>query len=365
MPEPLKTPFYSQHLNAGGKLVEFAGWSLPIHYGSLVEEHQAVRTDAGVFDVSHMTVSDIRGDSASRLHTLCANDLSKLRDNEALYGCLCTDNGGVIDDIIVYRLANRHYRVISNAGTRHSVLDWLKANNVEDCATVAAGDLAMLAVQGPNAIDKTQRALTSVLDQSVDLTHLASFNCVYVGDVFVARTGYTGEDGVELIVPKANAESLWAALVDAQVEPCGLGARDTLRLEAGMSLYGQDLDDVHTPFESGVGWTVDLSNPDREFIGRTVLQAQKESLSTSIRIGVELTGRGVLRAGQPVHCQGQAVGEVTSGTYSPSLKKTIGLARVQRVGAPEVDDNDAQLTVVIRNKPVEAVRVKLPFYRQP
>lgn len=369
MPEPLKTPFYNQHDMAGGKLVEFAGWSLPIHYGSLVEEHQAVRTDAGVFDVSHMTVSDVRGDSANQLHALCANDLSKLGDNEALYGCLCSDSGGVIDDIIVYRLAADHYRVISNAGTRRAVLDWFSANKVTDCVTVAAGELAMLAVQGPSAIEKVQRALTLVKGpgeaQDVDLSQLISFGCTYVGDTFIARTGYTGEDGVELIVPKALAASIWDALVEAGVTPCGLGARDTLRLEAGMSLYGQDLDDTHTPFESGVGWTVDLSKPDRAFTGRAALEAQKNNGSPTMRIGLELAGRGVLRAGQPVHNNGQAIGEVTSGTYSPSLQKTIGLARVQRASAPKANDNDAQLTVVIRNKPVDAVRVNVPFYRKP
>ncbi len=364
MSDSLKTPFYDKHISSGGKLVDFAGWTLPIHYGSLVEEHEAVRRDAGMFDVSHMTLMDVTGEqSIQQLSLLCTNDIAKLTDNTALYGCLCNERGGVVDDLIIYRINDTHFRVISNAGTRDKVLAWFASHHVESLNAVPAGELAMLAVQGPNAVALVQGVSERVFGEAFDISSLPNFGCVLTRSGFVGRTGYTGEDGVELVVPKDKASMAWDALVDAGVRPCGLGARDTLRLEAAMSLYGNDLDDEHSPVECGVGWTVDLRDENRAFIGRKVLEDQKQNGSKFVRIGVELIDRGVLRAGQTVSIGEKSVGVITSGTYSPTLQRTIALARIEREMAPAINDQNSRLSVDIRNKPVAAVRVGLPFLR--
>jgi len=365
MPESLKTPFYENHVAAKGKLVDFAGWSLPIHYGSLVEEHEAVRNAAGMFDVSHMTLMDVKGEeSIQNLRLLCTNDIEKLDNNTALYGCLCRENGGVVDDLIIYRINEKHYRVISNAGTRSKVLDWFASHNVKDLEAVPAGELAMLAVQGPEAVKRVQGVSGELFGQVIDVSTLPNFGCVLTDAAFVGRTGYTGEDGLEIVVPKDNASNVWNTLIDAGVRPCGLGARDTLRLEAAMSLYGNDLDDEHSPMECGVGWTVDLNDEARAFVGRGVLEDQKVNGSKFMRIGIELGDRGVLRAGQKVTIGDKSVGVITSGTYSPTLQRTIALARIERDMAPAVDDRECGLSVEIRNKPVSAFRVRLPFLRK-
>ena len=364
MSDTLKTPFYDCHVAAGGKLVDFAGWSLPVHYGSLVDEHHAVRNDAGVFDVSHMVLSDIVGESSVHaLQNLATNDVTKLADNSALYSCLCDEHGGVVDDIIVYRVSAAHYRVVSNAATRIKVLDWFGSNGITEIKTPDVQELAMLAVQGPNAVSKAQKVLNSIFDTTYNIEALPKFGCLWNKDVFVGRTGYTGEDGVEITVPKPQATRLWNGLVDAGVKPCGLGARDTLRLEAGMSLYGNDLSEEHSPFDSGVGWTVDFSDETRQFIGREALHAQKSNGSNWLRIGLELQDRGVLRAGQSVQIDGSTIGVVTSGTFSPSLQRTIALARVNRAQAPAIGNTAGDLSVVIRNKPIAATRVPVPFLR--
>ncbi len=366
MTDTRQTPFYDCHLEASGKLVDFAGWSLPIHYGSLVAEHNAVRNDSGMFDVSHMVVSDVRGErSVQALRLTLTNDIAKLTDNSALYSCLCADTGGVVDDLIVYRIAAEHYRVISNAATRNKVLDWLAKHGVADCHSIMPGQLSMLAVQGPNAVAKVQRVAQSLIEpataSAVDIASLSNFGCATLGDVFVGRTGYTGEDGVEIVVPQAAAKPYWRALIDAGVTPCGLGARDTLRLEAGMSLYGNDLDDEHSPFESGIGWTVDFADESRNFVGRSALAAQEKAGTAMLRIGIELQERGVLRAGQPISKNGKVIGVVTSGTYSPTLQRTIALARVKRDCVPKIDDKHSGLTVEIRSKPISSLRVGVPF----
>lgn len=361
----LHTPFHDCHRNADAKLVDFAGWSLPIHYGSLVDEHNAVRSDVGMFDVSHMVVMDIRGaESVQRLRLTVANDIAKLTDNTALYGCLCRNTGGVVDDLIVYRINAEHYRVISNAATRSKVLDWLSSHGVTDITAMAEQELAMLAVQGPNAVARVGSISRTLFGSELAIESLPNFGCASVDGGFVGRTGYTGEDGVEIIVPQSHAAESWNALVEAGVKPCGLGARDTLRLEAGMSLYGNDLDDEHSPFESGIGWSVDFSDASREFIGRDVLENQKANGSASLRIGIELLDRGVLRAGQKVTLDSAAIGVVTSGTFSPTLQRTIALARVERSALPAIDDKNAGLAVEIRNKSVSAYRVAVPFLRK-
>jgi len=365
MTESLKTPFYDNHLAVHGKLVDFAGWTLPIHYGSLVEEHEAVRNAAGMFDVSHMTLMDVTGDeSIQNLRLLCTNDIAKLDDNTALYGCLCHAHGGVVDDLIIYRINADHYRVISNAGTRSKVLEWFATHNVHELNAVPAGDLAMLAVQGPDAVKQVQAVSAELFGEKMELSSLPNFGCVLTDTGFVGRTGYTGEDGVEIVVPADKASTAWDALLNAGVRPCGLGARDTLRLEAGMSLYGNDLDDEHSPFDCGIGWTVDLKDTERAFIGRSVLEEQKLNGSKNLRIGIELSDRGVLRAGQKVSIGEKWVGVITSGTYSPTLQRTIALARIERDAAPALDDEECQMSVEIRNKPVSAFRVRLPFLRK-
>ncbi len=378
MSEPKSTPFYDNHLESKAKLVDFAGWSLPIHYGSLVEEHHTVRSDAGMFDVSHMTLSDIQGTEAiAKLRTALTNDIASLSDNTALYSCICREDGGVVDDVIAYRINDAHYRLISNAGTRAKVLDWLGSTiGINNMVTVAEGELAMIAIQGPNAIEKLKPIASDLLGAQLDIGKLDTFACALFKDVFIARTGYTGEDGVELVVAKSAAKAIWSKLIDAGIRPCGLGARDTLRLEAAMSLYGNDLDEQHSPFESGIGWTVDFSDSTRQFVGRDTLQQQKQDGSKNIRIGLQLSDRGVLRAGQTVCLGDQPIGVVTSGTYSPTLEKTIAIARVERANAPAVSEtgsaendiantdsanNDPALSVIIRDKPVFAFRVKLPF----
>jgi len=222
----------------------------------------------------------------------------------------------------------------------------------------------MLAVQGPNAVARVQANSKTLFGTELDIESLPNFGCVSSDGSFVGRTGYTGEDGVEIIVPHSNAAAVWNALVEAGVKPCGLGARDTLRLEAGMSLYGNDLDDEHSPLECGVGWTVDLSDESRQFVGREVLAAQKLNGSANMRIGIELSDRGVLRSGQKVFLGSKEIGLVTSGTYSPTLQRTIALARVERAAAPAVGDKTVGLSVEIRNKPVSAFRVSVPFLRR-
>jgi len=363
------TPLLDAHVAAGGKLVDFAGWSLPIHYGSQIDEHHAVRRAAGVFDVSHMTIVDISGEGARAwLRTMLANDVGKLDDGEALYGCLCDEHGGVIDDVIAYRLDERRWRLIVNAATRDKDLAWLEAHRPAHVAIVAPDAIALLAVQGPEAVALAGSALAAIRDGVPALATLPRFGFV-VGEspggtaaepatdqLFVARTGYTGEDGVEIALPAGEAPALWEALLGNGVRPCGLGARDTLRLEAGMSLYGVDLDESHTPVESGLGWTVDLSDRERAFIGRERLAEQQGVGDHAVRVGLVLVSRGVLRGGQPVQLAGRDVGVVTSGTFSPTRQCSIALARVERAFKGNCD-------VMVRGRTLPARTAVVPFVR--
>ena len=353
------TPLHEAHVAASGKLVDFAGWSLPIHYGSQIDEHRAVRRGAGVFDVSHMTIVDIEGDGARAwLRTMLANDVAKLDDGEALYGCLCNERGGVLDDLIVYRLAPTRWRLVTNAATREKVLGWLEAHRSGDVALAPLEGRALIAVQGPEAIARAAEALreTGAPADAADLAELPRFGAAEAGELFVARTGYTGEDGVEILLPGAAAPALWQALLAIGVRPCGLGARDTLRLEAGMSLYGTDLDEAYTPFESGLGWTVHLGDEARDFVGRETLVEQQEFGGRHVRVGLVLDARGVLRGGQVVQRVGRDVGRITSGTFSPTREQSIGLARVDRAFKGGCD-------VLIRDRPMPARVVPVPFVR--
>ena len=351
-----KTPLYSAHLDAGGKIVDFFGWQLPIHYGSQIDEHKAVRSSAGMFDVSHMTVVDVTGsDAQSWLRTLLTNDVAKLSDGKALYSCMCNEQGGVLDDLIVYRLSETNYRVIVNSATREKDIAWMQQNKQGDVAIDVPTGLAMIAVQGPAAIAHANSAVQKVLsDPSADLLDLKRFSAKTIADWFIGRTGYTGEDGVEIVLPESLALPLWQTLLDDGVVPAGLGARDTLRLEAGMHLYGNDLDEQHTAIESGLAWVVDCNDEQRQFIGREVLEDQKAFGGKFTVTGLMLEGRGVLRSGQVVQLAGQDVGIVTSGTFSPSLQKSIGMIRISK---PVVGNCD----VMIRDKPIAAKTVALPF----
>lgn len=349
------TPLYEAHLVAGGKMVDFAGYSLPVHYGSLVNEHHAVRNKAGVFDVSHMTIVDVSGAGAGNwLRRLLTNDIDKLSEGRALYSCMCNEQGGVIDDLIVYSMGDDKYRVIVNAATRQKDIAWFEKNRAEDVSFDIKDDLALLAIQGPEAVAIASDVLDAKGISGNKTSLLKRFSAWQAGQWFIARTGYTGEDGLEIAMPASAADAFWHQLLDKGVVPAGLGSRDTLRLEAGMSLYGNDLDEGHTPAESGVGWTVDISDADRDFIGRSVLAEQKHVGGGFAQIGLTLEGRGVLRQGQIVEKEGVAVGSITSGTFSPTLDKTIAIARVK-------EKFDGTCEVVIRDKKYAARVIPVPF----
>lgn len=356
------TPLFNAHQKMGAKLVDFGGWNMPIHYGSQIEEHHQVRKDAGMFDVCHMTIVDLLGsDVIAYLSRLLANDVAKIsgKPGKALYSCMLNNEGGVIDDLIIYAMAPDWVRVIVNSATRENDLAWMRSQLGDNAVELTErDDLAMIAVQGPNA-----RALAGkTLDDDIaGAEELKPFNALLINqgadnERFVARTGYTGEDGYEIVCTNEQVESVWNNLYEAGVKPCGLGARDTLRLEAGMNLYGSDMDETTSPLESGLIWTVDFSDPDRHFISRAALEKQKNDGIKYKFVGLILNGKGVLRAHQKVIVDGEGEGELTSGTFSPTMQKAIGFARVP-VGAGE------HCQVEIRNKLLDAKIVKLPFVR--
>ncbi|MDD2092041.1 glycine cleavage system aminomethyltransferase GcvT [Pseudomonas guariconensis] len=323
-----RTPLYDLHLALGAKMVDFGGWDMPLHYGSQVEEHHQVRSDCGVFDVSHMTVIDVAGDQATPwLQRLLANDVARLDSpGKALYSPLLNADGGVIDDLIAYR-TEIGYRLVANAATRDKVLTWLQAQSAGFAINfVERSELAILAIQGPHAREKVAQLLSA--PRAALVRELRPFEGVAEGDWFIARTGYTGEDGLEIIFPGQQAPAFFNDLVGAGIAPSGLGARDTLRLEAGMNLYGQDIDENHTPLTSNLGWSVAWEPAERDFIGRTGLLAEIEQGVQEKLVGLVLEERGVLRAHQVVRVAGIGEGEITSGSFSPTLSKSIALARV-------------------------------------
>lgn len=359
MTAPKITPFNQAHKDAGGKLVDFAGWELPVNYGSQIQEHEAVRTDAGMFDVSHMLVSDIKGEhSKAWLQKLLANDVAKLSFvGKALYSPMLNEQGGVIDDLITYRMneAETQYRIVSNAATREKDLAQFNKIGAEFGIEITPRyDLAMLAIQGPKAIEKLLKVKP---DWANTVNHLKVFQGADMGaDWFVARTGYTGEDGVEVILPATEANSFFNALRQAGVQPCGLGARDTLRMEAGMNLYGHDMDDETSPLYAGMAWTVDLKDENRNFVGKEALIALKNAGVAIKQVGLLLETRGVLREGMEVIIPNIGTGVITSGTFSPSLKQSIAIARV-----PAATGDNAQ--VDIRGTLTNVRVLKLPFVR--
>jgi aminomethyltransferase len=351
-----RTPLYDAHLERGARMVDFGGWDMPVHYGSQVEEHHAVRRDAGMFDVSHMCAVDLRG-SAVRpfLSRLLANDVARLTEpGKALYSCMLREDGGVIDDLIVYFLEDSWFRLVVNAGTAAKDIEWVRSQvGTMDVSVTPRRDLGIVAVQGPNARAKAAGCLPAECREAA--LGLGVFYAVPCGDWLVARTGYTGEDGFEVILPVERLRAFWDALAAAGVAPCGLGARDTLRLEAGMNLYGSDMDESVTPLVSGLAWTVAMKDT-RDFIGRAALEAQKAAGVSHKLVGLLLEDRGVLRAHQQVVVEGLGTGELTSGTYSPTLERSIGLARVPAATGERVK-------VDIRGKLLDARVVKPPFAR--
>ena len=353
----LKTPLYDEHVAAGARIVDFGGWDMPLHYGSQKEEHHAVRNRAGAFDVSHMTVVDVAGARAQAfLRYLLANDVARLKEpGKALYTCMLNERGGVIDDLIVYFFSPEHYRLVVNAATRAKDVAWITEQaNSFDVSVSEREDLAMVAVQGPDA----KALVGSVLPGADRDTALAlkPFYGADTGQWFVARTGYTGEDGFEIIVPAADAPGLWRNLIDAGVTPCGLAARDTLRLEAAMNLYGNDMDEETSPLEAGLGWTVAWEPPDRDFVGRAAVETVRADSTRKKFVGLLLEDKGVLRAHQRVVVDGIGEGETTSGGFAPTLGRSIALARV-----PAGDYDRA--SVEIRGKLLDARVVPTPFVR--
>ena len=352
-----KTPLYQCHVDASAKMVDFAGWDMPINYGSQIREHEAVRNDCGMFDVSHMTVVDVAGaDAKAYLQYLLANDVARLTvDGKALYSCMLNDDGGVIDDLIVYFLRERHYRVVINSATRDKDLAWLEkqAKDFADLTVKWRDDVAMLAVQGPGARAKAIPLFAEYQREAIE--RLGRFQAAEFDDCFVARTGYTGEDGFEIMTLADSIADLWNRLRDAGVPPCGLGARDTLRLEAGMNLYGADMDETTSPLVSGLAWTVAMKD-EREFIGRKALAAELAAGVQQQFVGLLLLDKGVLRSHLKV-VTGKGEGEITSGSYSPTLKRSIAMARIpaEVTGTVEVE---------VRDKLLEAEIVKLPFVRE-
>ncbi|NWG30595.1 MAG: glycine cleavage system aminomethyltransferase GcvT [Rhodocyclaceae bacterium] len=354
---PQRTPLYDAHLAAGAKIVDFAGWEMPIHYGSQLEEHHQVRRDAGMFDVSHMLAIDLAGcDAQGYLRRLLANDVAKLtQPGKALYSCMLKEDGGVIDDLIVYFFSPTRYRIVVNAGTATKDVAWMQAQAANaNVGLTPRRDLAMIAIQGPRAREKFWLAFP---DSRAVSEPLGVFQATEWNDWLIARTGYTGEDGFEISVPATQAIGVWQKLLDAGVKPAGLGARDTLRLEAGMNLYGQDMDETQNPLESGLAWTVDFKDTNRDFIGKSALVARQQQGHLRQLLGLVLIDRGILRAHQKVVTP-LGEGETTSGSFAPTLNQSIAFARLP-AGVQPGDE----VQVAIRDKLLRAKVVKPPFAR--
>lgn len=367
----LRTALFEKHVKAGARIVDFGGWDMPIQYDSLINEHHAVRQHAGVFDVSHMTIVDVTGaDDKKWLRFLLANDVARLKENgHALYSGMLTEQAGVIDDLIVYRMA-WGFRLVVNCATREKDLAWMnKQLKGFDAQLTERPELAILAVQGPAAINIVMDLLNRKggLSAAAQVGSLKNFSGAELGSWFIARTGYTGENGVEIMLPNTEAPGIWDDLLAAGVKPIGLGARDTLRLEAGMNLYGHDMDESVSPLSANMAWTIAWEPADRDFIGRSALQHQREAQQRGelpTLSGLVMEERGVLREGLRVQCTfadgAVSDGVITSGTFSPTLKHGIALARI-----PSNPKNAAltQCEVDIRGKLIPVRLVKPGFVR--
>ncbi len=352
-----KTPLYDKHVEAGARIVDFGGWDMPLHYGSQVEEHHAVRRHAGMFDVSHMTIVDLAGERCREfLRYLLANDVAKLSEyGRALYTCMLNPEGGVIDDLIVYFVGDDDYRLVVNAATREKDLAWIRRQAGAFGVSVSErAELAMIAVQGPKARELAAPCIVAECREAA--LAMKPFTGMQAGEYFVARTGYTGEDGWEICLPAADAPKTWDRLVAAGVAPCGLGARDTLRLEAAMNLYGSDMDETISPLEAGLAWTIAWEPADRDFIGRDAIEARRRATDNRRFVGLILEDKGVLRNHQKIVVEGIGEGEITSGGFSPTIGRSIALARLP-AGSYE------RAKVEVRNKLLDVRIVKTPFVR--
>lgn len=352
-----RTVLFDKHIEAGAKMVDFHGWEMPINYGSQIEEHHAVRQDAGMFDVSHMTIVDIKGsDAKAFLQKLVTNDVAKLQEEgKALYTGMLNEEGGVIDDLIVYHFNETFYRMVVNSATREKDLAWINTQaKAFDVSVTEQPDYAMIAVQGPNAKAKVATVISA--EQQAAVEGMKPFYGVQAGDLFIATTGYTGEAGYEIILPPEQAADFWQALTDAGVKPAGLGARDTLRLEAGMNLYGSDMDESVSPLAANMGWTISWQPEERDFIGRAALAKLKEQ-GTDKLVGLVMEQKGVLRGGLKV-ISDAGEGVITSGTFSPTLGFSIAMARV-----PKGVELGSTVQVEMRKKLVDVKVVKAGFVR--
>lgn len=350
-----RTPLFDAHRRWGGKLVEYAGWEMPVQYSSLIEEHSAVRTEAGLFDVSHMGELVFEGPGAlEACNRLISNDLARVQDGQALYTAILNERGGIVDDVICYRFSAEKILVVANATNREKDLAWLRAQGAD--VRDESDAWALLALQGP----KAQSILQAHTEAELASLRFFRFAEAQVAGkaTIIARTGYTGEDGFEIFCRPEDAEALWEALLEGGAKPCGLGARDSLRLEAGLCLYGNELTDEHTPYEAGLGWVVKLDKGD--FVGKAALERQKAEGVARKLVGFTLTERGIPRSGYRVLSGGAPVGVVTSGTMSPTLKIPIGMAYVPAALTAE----GSVFEVEIRNKAVPAQVRKLPFYKR-
>ncbi len=352
----LRTPLYEQHQLSGAQWLDFSGWEMPIHYGSQLQEHHAVRQQAGLFDVSHMGIVDLKGPTAfALLRYALANDVAKLKTpGSALYTCMLNESGGVIDDLIVYYLGPEDYRIVWNAGTRGKDLKCLQALAQPFHISVQErNDLAMMAIQGPESIAITQQLFPEI---SKELAELKSFKVMTHGNVLLARTGYTGELGFEIMGPPDEIVRLWQNYIAAGVRACGLGARDTLRLEAGLNLYGADMNEEVSPLTSNLAWTIDWSDETRDFVGKKALLDQRRTGLSEKLVGLVMQEKGVLRNHQKIRIEGIGEGEITSGSFSPTLNCAIALARVPV-------DTQNQAEVDRRGQWISVQVIKPPFIK--
>jgi aminomethyltransferase len=349
-----RTPLYDLHRELGARLVDFAGYEMPLHYGSQIEEHHRVRRAAGLFDVAHMGILDLEGPGTrALLRRLVANDVARLeRDGRALYGCLLAEDGGVIDDLIVYRRGEERYRLVVNAATKDGDEEWIRAHAPPSVRIVRRHDLGLLALQGPSSPEILEHVLPGLGGG------LRPFAFAEEGETFVARTGYTGEDGFEIARPADELVSFARRLLEAGAAPAGLGARDTLRLEAGLNLYGQDMDRSVTPLESNLAWTVHRADPGRDFIGRAALERQEREGVPRRLVGVLLERRAVLRHDQEVFdADGRPAGRITSGGFGPTLDRGLGLARLDAAAR-------GPFSVLLHGRREPLLLVEPPFVRR-
>lgn len=361
-----RTPLFQAYKKYGAKSIDFGGWELPVHFSSILEEHQAVRNEAGLFDVSHMGEVLVEGSGAEDyINYLITNDVTKIKIDQAQYTAMCYSDGGTVDDLLVYKLGNEKYLLVINASNIDKDYEWMK-QHVKGDVTLQniSNDIAQLAIQGPKAEGILQKLTEQDLSE-IGFFHFAQHvNIDGITDVIVSRTGYTGEDGFELYLAKDKAQAIWEKLLESGgndgLKPCGLGARDTLRFESRLALYGQELTKEISPLEAGIGFAVKL-NKESDFISKDILTVQKQKGLKRKLVGVEVTGKGIPRSGYKVFSEDEEeIGYITSGTHAPSLKKSLGLALVS------VDHADLgkKIRIEIRNKKIEAVVVKTPFYKK-